>query len=146
MSQPEKVALVTGSGAPRVGNVVARHLAALGYRLALHANTSTEDADQTAADLRQGGAEVIVVQGAIDDADRVEGIVDEVVEEWGRIDVLVNSAAIWSPKRLEEVGAEDLRHYFDVNAVGTFVASRAAGLRRCRRTFQISFKSTIRKP
>lgn len=132
MSQLERVALVTGSGAPRVGNAIARHLATLGYHLALHANTSTDEAEQTAAELRRAGTEVIVVQGAIDDADRVEAMIDEVVDAWSRIDVLVNSAAIWSPQRLEEVKAEDLRHYFDVNAVGTFIASRAAGLRMTR--------------
>lgn len=132
MTHSKQVAVVTGSGAPRVGNVIARHLAALGYRLALHANTSTEGAEQTAAELRQSGADVIVVQGPIDDAERVEAMIGEVVDAWGRIDVLVNSAAIWSPKRLEEVRADDLRHYFDVNAVGTFVASRGVGLQMAR--------------
>lgn len=129
MNRLEKVAFVTGSGAPRVGNAIARHLAALGYRIALHANTSTAHAEQTAAELRQSGSEVIVLQGALDDTARIEGMIDQVVDSLGRIDVLVNSAAIWSPKRLEEVTADDVRQYFEINALGTFVAARAAGLR-----------------
>lgn len=134
MSRPEKVAFVTGSGAPRVGNAIIKHLAALGYRIALHAHTSIQNAEQTAAELRRSGSEVIILQGAINDAARVEGMIQEVVDSMGRIDVLVNSAAIWSPTRLEEVTADEVRHYFEVNTLGTFVAARAAGLQMTRQS------------
>ena len=45
----QPVALVTGSGAPRVGREIARSLARLGCRIAIHANTSVAEAEQTAA-------------------------------------------------------------------------------------------------
>ena len=48
---PNPVALVTGSGAPRVGNIVARALASRGYRLIIHANRSVQPAEETAAEL-----------------------------------------------------------------------------------------------
>lgn len=124
-----KVAFVTGSGAPRVGNGIARRLAAMGFRIALHANTSRDHAEQTAAELRAQRVETMIVEGSLENAERVEAMVDEVVTAMGRIDVLVNSAAIWYPTPLEEVTAEEVRRYFEINALSTFLAGRAAGLR-----------------
>jgi len=126
VSQP--VALITGSGSPRVGNVVARHLATFGCRIVLHANTSITEAETTAEELRAAGTEVMVVQGAVDQPEEVEQFVANTIEAFGRLDILINSAAIWSPKKLEEVTAADVRRYLEVNTLGSFVAARAAGL------------------
>lgn len=123
------VAMVTGSGAARVGRAIAWHLASLGCRIALHANRSAEAAEQTAAEMRSGGTETIVLTGDLGEPTVAEPMIDRVVSAFGRIDILVNSAAIWSPKALEQVTAEELRRYFDVNAVAPFIAARAAGLR-----------------
>ncbi|WP_164102555.1 SDR family NAD(P)-dependent oxidoreductase [Candidatus Laterigemmans baculatus] len=125
----QKVAFVTGSGAPRVGNAIARRLAAMGFRIALHANSSLEHAEQTAAELRGQGVETKIVSGSLEEAERAETLVDEVTAAMGRIDVLVNSAAIWYPTRLEEVTAAEVRRYLEINALSTFMAARAAGLR-----------------
>lgn len=127
-ADPHPVALVTGSGAPRVGNVIARHLASLGCRIVIHANTSMEAAERTATELRAEGVETIVVQASIEKSEQVERMIEEVVETFGRLDILVNSAAIWEPKPLEDVTPDDVRRYFEVNTLGTFVAARSAGL------------------
>lgn len=141
---PHPVALVTGSGALRVGNAIARHLASLGCRIVLHAHTSIDAAEATAAELRAGGTETLVVQGSLqpykpsDPADASDGadgagrIVKAAIETFGRLDVLVNSAAIWSPKPLEEITADDVRQYFEINTLGSFLAAQAAGLQMVR--------------
>src|SRR5205085_4192353 len=49
-------------------------------------------------------------------------------ERFGRLDVLVNCAAIWRPKRLEDVSAADVRAHFDSNVLATFLCGREAGL------------------
>lgn len=122
------VALVTGSGAPRVGNAIACHLATLGCHIALHANDSLAAAEQTADSLQRADTQCMIVQGPIDQSAAVEGFVQQVTERFGRLDILVNSAAIWSPKSLEDVTADDVRRYLEVNTLGSFVAARAAGL------------------
>ncbi|QEG39816.1 SDR family NAD(P)-dependent oxidoreductase [Roseimaritima ulvae] len=139
-AHPHPVALVTGSGAARVGNGIARHLAALGCRIVLHANSSIDEAEQTAIELREAGTETLIVQGDLNASEGsaatagepavgvAERIVAETVTAFGRLDVLVNSAAIWSPKRLEDVTADDLRRYFEINTLGSFMAAKAAGL------------------
>jgi len=122
------VALVTGSGAARVGNVVARHLAARGYRLVIHANTSSDEARQFAAELQAAGTEALAVTADLRDAAAVGKMVREAHAHFGRIDALVNCAAIWDAKRLEDVTAEDVRKNFDINAVGTFLCCQQVGL------------------
>jgi pteridine reductase len=51
----------------------------------------------------------------------------EQIKGFGRIDVLVNCAADWCRKKLEEVTAADVRHYFEVNTLGTFLCCQHAG-------------------
>lgn len=126
---PAPVALVTGSGAPRVGQVIAEHLANLGCRLALHAHHSIEAAEHAALKLRENGCDAIVVRGAMDRADEVEDFIAAVGDHFGRLDILVNSAAIWEPKHLEEVTADDVRRYLEINTLGSFIAAKVAGLR-----------------
>jgi len=122
------VALITGSGAPRVGRAIAEHLASLGCRIALHANRSTAEAQSAAEQLQQRYQETLVVSGDLQDAADVDAMVQQVTDAFGRVDILVNSAAIWSPLPLEQVTAEALRRYFDINAVGSFLLAKAAGL------------------
>ncbi|QDT06996.1 Glucose 1-dehydrogenase B [Rubripirellula lacrimiformis] len=126
---PDPVALVTGSGAPRVGRAIARHLASLGCRLALHANTSVDQAQQVADELRQQHAlDVIVTQGALDDDGVAESLVDQTGDHFGRLDILVNSAAIWRPTPLADVTAAEMRRYFEINTIASFLCARAAGM------------------
>ncbi len=124
------VAIVTGSGSPRVGRSIARLLASLGCRLALHANKSTRGAEIAAAEMRaEFDIEVIVTTGSLADDSVPERIVSETYHAFGGLDILVNSAAIWSPTRLQDVTPEEMRRYFDVNTIGTFLCSRAAAMR-----------------
>lgn len=125
----QPVALVTGSGSPRVGRAVATHLAKLGCRIALHANTSMTEAEKGAAIIRDKyGRDVIVTIGALDDPSVPEQLVSDTERHFGRIDILVNSAAIWRPTRLEKITAAEIRTYFEINATATFLCARAAGL------------------
>lgn len=123
------VALVTGSGAPRVGRAIALHLASLGCRLAIHANSNAAAAEETLEQLRRDSRPPAIFVGAdLADAAATAAMVARVVETFGRIDILVNSAAIWSPTPLEQITPAEIRRYFDINTVGSFIAARAAGL------------------
>jgi pteridine reductase len=66
------------------------------------------------------------------DETAVRGLVTAVLDRFGRIDVLVNSAAIWQKKRLEDVTAADVRRHFDANALGTFLTCQHVGLAMVR--------------
>ena len=122
-----KVALVTGSGKRRVGWHVASALAAQGYALAIHYRSSAQEAAEAVDHFRRQGVEAVGLQADLTDENAVRSLVDQVAQ-FGRLDVLVNCAAAWRSKRLEEVTAADVRHYFEVNTLGTFVCSQQAGL------------------
>jgi len=126
--QPSRVALVTGSGKKRVGAVVADALARRGYAIAVHYRHSASDAEATAGAIHAHGVEVAIFPADIADESAVKKLVQGVLDRFGRIDVLVNCAAIWEPKPLEAVTADDVRRHFDVNALGTFLCSQHAGL------------------
>lgn len=124
------VALVTGSGSPRVGREIAQLLARLGCRLALHANASLDEAEDAAIAIRESyGSEVIVTRGSLADESVPQRLVSDTHGHFGRLDILVNSAAIWFPTELEAITPEEMRRYFDVNTLGSFLCARAAGLR-----------------
>jgi len=122
-----KVALITGSGKRRVGNVVARGLTGRGYVVALHYNRSADEARATVEELRAGGAEAECYQADVADEEQVSRLFDQVKDRFGRLDALVTAAAVWEPKPLEEVTAADVRRQFEINALGTFLCCQQAG-------------------
>jgi pteridine reductase len=125
---PRRVALVTGSGKRRVGWHVADALAGRGYALAVHYRTSAAEAAEAVETFHARGVEAVALQADLTDERAVRGLVEQVVARFGRIDVLVNCAAAWASKPLEEVTAADVRHYFETNTLGTFLCSQLAGL------------------
>lgn len=125
---PHPVALVTGSGAPRIGNCVARALAQRGYRLAIHAHTSLADAQTTGDELGAGSGDAIVLSADLRNEVETRQLVDRVQHHFGRLDVLVNCAAIWEAKAFEEIAAGDVRAHWEVNTLATFVCCQQAGL------------------
>ncbi len=124
----QPVAWVTGSGSPRVGRAIAQHLASLGCRLALHVHQSTAAGDALAQQWQAAGTPTLVTHGDVGCNDDVDQMLQQILAAFGRIDILVNSAAIWQPQPLETVSASELQRYFDVNALGAFLTARAAGL------------------
>jgi pteridine reductase len=127
-----KVALVTGSGRRRVGWHVADALAARGYALAVHYRSSAAEAAETVAQFEGRGVQVMAVQADLSDEKAVANLVQRTLDRFGRLDVLVNCAAIWRRKRLEEVTAADVRLHFETNGLGTFLCCQHAGLAMVR--------------
>jgi pteridine reductase len=125
---PKRVALVTGSGKKRVGSVVAEALARRGYSIAVHYRTSAAEAEETVSELKKHGVDARAYRADLADEAAVRGMVAGVLRDFDRIDVLVNCAAVWQSKSLEDVTAADVRMHFDTNALGTFLCCQHAGL------------------
>ena len=121
------VAMITGSTADRVGRVIAKRLAAAGCHLVLHGHHRSDD-DQSVADSlrKQHAIDVTIIHGDVTESDAPARWIDHTIAHHGRIDILVNSAAIWSPTPLADVTAEEIRRYFDVNTIAPWMLSRSA--------------------
>jgi pteridine reductase len=126
--QPGRVALITGSGKRRVGWHVAQALGQRGYSIAIHYRSSAAEARETVEDLQSRGIDAEAFGADLTDERAVQTMIAEVIARFGRVDVLVNCAAIWRSKPLEEVTAADVREFFEINTLGTFVASHQVGL------------------
>ena len=133
MSQTEekRVALITGSGRRRVGNVIARSLAEQGYSIALHYHSSAKAARVAIEELRGVGVDCESYQANIAVESEVDSMFDRILARFGRLDVLVTTASIWETTRLEHITADDLWRNFNVNTLGTFLCCRRAGLAMC---------------
>jgi pteridine reductase len=121
------VALVTGAGR-RVGKELAREFAARGYRVALHASRSLADAQAAAREICDDGGEAIALEADLRDDDATRAMVRAAHAHFGRIDALVNNAAIWISKPFEQVRAADVREHFQINTLAAFVCAQEAGL------------------
>ena len=124
----KKVALITGSGKRRVGRHIADALGECGYSLVLHYRSSAREAADAVEEFRLRGVEAIGMQADLTDENVVRSLIDQTLNKFGRLDVLVNAAAAWKSKKLEEVTAADVRLYFETNTLGTFLCSQMAGL------------------
>jgi pteridine reductase len=127
-----RVALVTGSGRRRVGWYLADTLAARGFALAIHYRSATKEAAQAVAEWQKRGVNALAVQADLTDEQAVRQMVQMTLDRFGRLDVLVNCAAIWKRKRLEDVTAADVRLHLETNTLGTFLCCQHAGLAMVR--------------
>jgi pteridine reductase len=125
---PKRVALVAGSGKKRLGGHIADALAAAGFEIAVHYHSSAAEAADTVDHLRRRGAEAEAFQANLADETAVAKLFRGLVERFGRLDLLVNAAGLYRPRRLEEITAADVRAHFDANVLATFLCARQAGL------------------
>jgi pteridine reductase len=129
---PTKVALVTGSGKRRVGFHIAEALGARGYALVVHYRSSAVEAAETVESFRSRGVDTIALQADLTDERSTQALIDQALARFGRLDVVVNAAAVWRRTKLEEITAADVRAFFETNTLGTFLCSQRAGLAMVR--------------
>jgi NAD(P)-dependent dehydrogenase (short-subunit alcohol dehydrogenase family) len=122
-----KVAVVTGvSGDGQIGQAVAKALAESGAALAICARTQS-NVEARAAELRQAGARVFALAGALTDESQVRRLIDGTLSEYGRIDILVNLAGgLTRYKPAVEHSLDDWRDEIANNLLSAFLTSRAA--------------------
>lgn len=123
-----QVVLITGSSRG-IGRAIARLFAARGARVAVHYHSNQQAAEETLRSL--DGSRHAIVQGDIRDPEAVRAIVEEVIAKMGRIDVLVNNAAIYEDHPLAEVSYEEWqaswRMTFDTNVLAAANMCYCAG-------------------
>ena len=121
----EKVALITG-GSRGIGLGIARQLALKGFNLAINGVRPPGQVEDVLAALRSTGQEVRYYQGNIGSAGDRQKLVDAVVSQLGRIDVLVNNAGIAPRERKDilETTEESYDHVMGINLKGTFFLSQ----------------------
>jgi 3-oxoacyl-[acyl-carrier protein] reductase len=119
-----KVALVTG-GARNIGRAIARSLAAGGAAVMVNANTSRAEAEQTIAMIKQGGGNAALHIADVTDAAAVAAMVGATVKQFGRLDLLINNAAVRIETPFAEIKLDEWRRVLAIVLDGAFICSQA---------------------
>ena len=120
-----KIAVVTGAS-KGIGAAIARQLAAEGATVVVNYATSRAGADKVVADIAAAGGRAVAIGADIGVEAEVQALFRAVKEQYGRVDVLVNNAGIYSFEPLGEITPANFRAMFDTNVLGTLLASREA--------------------
>ncbi len=120
-----KVALVTGAG-KRIGRSIAVRLAAEGAAVAVNYSQSRAEAEGVAAEITRNGGRAIPIQADVSKRADVEKLFAAVDKEFGRLDILVNNAAIFFAAKFEELTEEQWDRIQDTNLKSQFLCSQAA--------------------
>jgi acetoacetyl-CoA reductase len=119
-----KVAIVTG-GARGIGRDIVLQLAGGGCRVAINCHGSVDAAEQLAGELGAMGSEAIVLRGSIADPATGPMLAGRTIERFGRVDVLVNNAAINRDTTMRKMTDEQFGEVVETNLVGTHRVTKA---------------------
>ncbi|VVB97578.1 L-rhamnose 1-dehydrogenase (NADP(+)) [uncultured archaeon] len=119
MKLQNKSVIVTGSGRG-IGEYIAKKLAREGGNIVLTGRT-TKDIEKVSKDINDAGGRAIFIRGDVTREEDVKTVIHETIEEFGKVDVLVNNAGIGLKKYIWETGVKEFDEVMDVNAKGVFL-------------------------
>jgi NAD(P)-dependent dehydrogenase (short-subunit alcohol dehydrogenase family) len=124
LSVKDKVALITGGGAG-LGRAAAAVLARGGARVAI-ADIRPERLDETTRALREEGGQVTGLVTDVAQPDQIQATIDQVVEAYGRLDIMINSAGITRIDPFLDVTVEQYFQSMNINLTGSFFGTQLA--------------------
>ena len=129
-----KVAIVTGAGR-NIGRAIALSLAEAGAWIVVNARSNRGEAEAVAHEIAAKGGKAMVHIGDVADAAAVQAMADAAPKQFGRLDILVNNAALRREKPFAEMSYAEWREIMDVTLDGAFHCVKAClpALRKSRR-------------
>ena len=121
----KKVALVTG-GSRGIGRACALELGKAGYDVVINYAGNAEAAAKTVEDIKTLGVNAEAYKFDVSNKEEAEGLVNQTIEKFGKIDVLVNNAGITKDNLLMRMSEEDFEKVLDINLKGTFLITKFA--------------------
>ncbi len=120
----DQTAVVTGAS-QGIGRAIAACLAANGAKVACIARNA-EKLAEAVSEIEAAGGQAIALSCDVTDRESVDGVVDAVIDKWGRLDILVNNAGITRDTLLPRMEDEEWDSVINTNLRGMFLFSRAA--------------------
>lgn len=114
-----KVALITGASRG-IGKAAAIMFAMAGSDVVVNYRRETAEAEKAKTECEKHGVKAIIAQADVGNRVDVERMTARVIEEFGRIDVLVNNAGIWEYNAIDNIDLPRLKRTIDVNILGTY--------------------------
>ncbi|WP_299251316.1 SDR family oxidoreductase [uncultured Lacinutrix sp.] len=139
-----KVIIVTGSS-KGIGKEVAILLAKNGAKVIVNHSNSQKEADATVNTIIENGGKAIAVKADVSDREQVTQLFDKAIQEFGKIDVLVNNAGTMISKKLKDNTQDDFTKQFNVNVRGIFNTLQEADSKLADNGIIINFSSSTTK-
>lgn len=128
MKLQEKVAVVTGASRG-IGMHIARTLSREGASVVVNYANDQTGADRLVAELSAGNGKAISFKADVSKTADVKALFDTTIENFGKVDLLINNAGIAIYKLIKDTTDEDFDRIFDINVRGVFLTSREAATR-----------------
>jgi len=125
ISLANKVVVITG-GSRGIGRATAILMAKAGANIVFDYRSDTKAAGEVAHEIRQAGRKVFAVKGNIAEDKHCKELIEHAVDQFGRIDVLVNNAGIWTYGPIDQLTEEVWRETIDINLSGLVYVTRYA--------------------
>jgi 3-oxoacyl-[acyl-carrier protein] reductase len=119
-----KVAIVTGAGR-NIGRAIALALANGGASIVVNARSNRAEAEAVVSEIESSGGMALVHIGDVSDAKAVQAMAETAVEHFGRIDILINNAAVRREKSFADMDHAEWREILDVTLDGAFHCAKA---------------------
>ncbi len=121
-----KTAVITGSSRG-IGKATALDLAKHGYSVVINYDRDEMMAKEAGNAIKEIGSEYLLIKADVSWKDDAENLIQQVMDAWGRIDVLVNNAGILpNPKKIDEIQDQEWDRVMGINLRGVFYCTRAA--------------------
>lgn len=120
-----KVALITGA-ARGIGKEVAKKFAKNGYDVVINYVSSKTDTEKLKKEFEDLGIKVLLVKADVSNQEEAEDLVNQTINTFGKIDVLVNNAGITKDNLLMRMSEEDFEKVININLKGTFLVTKYA--------------------
>jgi 3-oxoacyl-[acyl-carrier protein] reductase len=120
-----KVAVVTGAS-KGIGAGIAKALAAEGASVVVNYASSKEGAEKVVKSITDAGGKAVAVGGDVSKAGDAKKIIDAAIQNFGKLDILVNNSGVYEFQPIENVNEEHFRRIFDVNVLGLLLTTKEA--------------------
>jgi NAD(P)-dependent dehydrogenase (short-subunit alcohol dehydrogenase family) len=131
MRLKNKAALITG-GSLGIGKAIAIRFSQEGAKVAI-SGRGREALEETAQIIRSAGGEAMTIEADVQNKQQVDGMIEQVLQQWGDVDILVNNAGICSPAPFLQITEEDWDRHVAINLKGTFLSAQKTAVEMVRR-------------